>query len=446
MQSLAHAVAAGAPAEQLAATPVPTQYRAAHLRRSDAEMFRGVDDKDVRKSIHLGDVPMPELAPDEVLVAVMASAINFNTVWSAMFEPVSTFDMLSRYARQGGFAGRHDQDHHVIGSDASGVVVRVGAGVRHWKIGDHVIVSPVHVDDQEPTTHEDGMLGTGQLAWGYETNFGSLAHFAVARASQILPKPAHLTWEEAASFSLCAGTAYRMLVSKNGAQIKQGDIVMIWGATGGLGAFAVQMVKNGGGTAVGIVGSADKVAIAEQLGCDVVINRDLLHIDRDLPLSQRSIAVGKQIGKIIRTELGEDPHVVFDYVGRETFGTSVFVVRRGGTVVTCGSSTGYLHEFDNRYLWMNLKNIIGSHGVNYSEMAECTRLFRQGKLFPTVTATYDLDDAADAARLVQNNDHIGKVTVLCLAPEPGLGVTDPELRRTVRTSIDGLDTATSTAR
>ncbi|MFE4018765.1 crotonyl-CoA carboxylase/reductase [Streptomyces sp. NPDC059101] len=428
MDSLAHAVAEGATGEQLLAEPVPADYLAAHLRREDVGMFRDIADKDVRKSIRVGYVPMPELAPDEVLVAVMASSINFNTVWSATFEPVSTFGMLSRFARQGGFAARHDQDHQVIGSDASGVVVRAGSGVRHWKPGDHVVVSPVYVDDQEPLTHHDGMLGAGQLAWGYETNFGGLATYAVVRASQVLPKPAHLTWEESACFALCAGTAYRMLVGEHGARIKQGDIVLIWGATGGLGAFAVQLVKNGGGTAIGIVGSEAKAGLARRLGCDLVINREELPGTEELDLAARSQAIGKHIGRIIRAGLGEDPHVVFDHVGRQTFGTSVFVVRRGGVVVTCGSTTGYQHQFDNRYLWMNLKRIIGSHGVNYSEMAECTRLFRQGMLRPVLSATYPLAETGEAARLVQLNEHVGKVAVTCLAPEPGLGVTDPRAR------------------
>ncbi|MFD0069768.1 crotonyl-CoA carboxylase/reductase, partial [Streptomyces sp. NPDC127574] len=94
------------------------------------------------------------------------------------------------------------------------------------------------------------------------------------RASQLMPKPPHLTWEEAAGVLLTAATSYRMLVGDNGARIKQGDIVLIWGATGGLGAFAVQMVKNAGGIAVGVVSSEAKAAVLRRLGCDIVINRN----------------------------------------------------------------------------------------------------------------------------------------------------------------------------
>lgn len=407
----------------------PARYLGAYLRRDDVDMFRGVDDKDVRKSLRVGQVPMPELAPDEVLVAVMASSINYNTVWSAMFEPVPTFQFLRNFGRQGRWQSRHDRPYHVVGSDAAGVIVRLGSGVRRWAAGDHVVVSPAYVDDQEPGTHADGMMGSEQLAWGFETNFGGLAHYTAVRASQLVPKPAHLTWEEAACNTLCAGTAYRMLVGAHGARIKQGDVVLIWGATGGLGGYAVQFVKNGGGIAIGVVGSARKAELLSELGCDLIISRDELdmagHTGAD---PAETLRVGRQLGRIIRREIGEDPHVVFDYVGQATFGISVFVVRRGGIVVTCGSSTGYQHHFDNRYLWMKLKRIIGSHVANLQEQWECNRLIAQGRVKPMLSAVYPLEEVAEAARLVQTNQHIGKVGVLCLAPKPGLGVTDPVRR------------------
>ncbi|MBQ1075639.1 crotonyl-CoA carboxylase/reductase [Micromonospora sp. C31] len=426
MDALAEAVLANAGPEELARHPVPQNYLAAHLRAEDVDIFRNTQDKDVRRSLHLGRVAMPELAPDEVLIAVMAAAINYNTVWSAIFEPIPTFAFLKQLGRQGGWSARHDVPYHVLGSDASGVVVRVGSNVRNWRVGDHVVVSTAYVDDQDPATHADGMMGVDQRAWGFETNFGALGHYAVARASQLLRKPAHLSWEEAASNPLCAGTAYRMLVSDRGARIKQGDIVLIWGASGGLGTYAVQLTRNAGGIAVGVVGSAQKAEAVRALGCDLVIDRSEIGLDTTDVAT--SVEAGKQLGRLIRREFGEDPHVVFEHVGRATFGISVFVVRRGGTVVTCGSSTGYHHEFDNRYLWMKLKRIIGSHGANLHEQWETNRLVSMGRLGSTLTRTYSLDEAAEATRLVQRNAHIGKIGVLSLAPKPGLGITDPDLR------------------
>ena len=429
MDTLSEAVLAGAGADELLAAPLPREYTAAHILAEDANMFTGVADKDVRKSMRVGPVPLPELAPDEVMVAVMASSINFNTVWSAMFEPVSTFRFLSNFAREGGWATRHDLPYQVVGSDGAGVVVRVGAAVRRWKAGDHVVLSPAYVEDQEPASHADGMLGVEQRAWGFETNFGGLATYTVVRSNQVLPKPAHLTWEEAACNTLCAGTSYRMLVSDRGARMKQGDVVLIWGATGGLGSYAVQFVKNGGGIPVGVVSSAHKAQLARDLGCDVVINREDVGLDVGDGHDPRLVnEAGKRLGAVIRREAGEDPHIVFDYVGQTTFGMSVLVARRGGTVVTCGSSTGYQHQFDNRYLWMKLKRIIGSHVANLQEMWECNRLIGTGRVGTALTCVYPLSEVAEATRLVQRNDHVGKVGVLCLAPETGLGVTDPALR------------------
>ncbi|MFI1019029.1 crotonyl-CoA carboxylase/reductase [Streptomyces sp. NPDC020965] len=423
--SLTEVVLGGGGREEIERAELPSHFTAAHLRIEDEQIFRGIVDKDVRRSLHIGEIPMPELAPDEVLIAMMASSINYNTVWSAKFEPLSTFRYLRAFGKEGGWATRHDQPFHVLGSDGSGVVVRVGSGVRRWRPGDHVLATPTYIDDQAPAAQADSVMTDHPLAWGFETNYGALAQFAVARASQILAKPANLTWEDAASIPVCAGTAYRMLVSDRGARMKQGDIVLIWGAAGGLGAFAAQLVKSGGGIAVGVVGSEAKVDAARQWGCDVVINRQKIGLDGSTDDPALTIKAGKLLGSIIRREVGEDPHIVFEHTGRATFGISVFVVRRGGTVVTCGSSTGYHHEYDNRYLWMKIKRIIGSHGANLQEMAECTRLFEYGLIKPTVGEVHPLSDVGEATRRVQLNQHIGKVGVLCLAPQPGLGITAP---------------------
>ena len=275
MQEILKAIMADADAETFAKLKIPATYRAAHILKSEEAMFAGVasKDKDPRKSIHVGQVPTPELAPDECLVAVMASSINFNTVWSSIFEPVSTFGSLARLARESDWAKRHDLDYHVLGSDAAGVVLRIGTAVRNWKPGDKVTAHCNHLDDQDPSAHDDSMMATNQRIWGYETNFGGLAELAVLKANQLMPKPKHLSWEESAVNALCASTSYRMLVSKNGAAMKQGDVVLIWGATGGIGAYAVQYVLNGGGIPVGVVSSPEKAKILRELGCNAIIDR-----------------------------------------------------------------------------------------------------------------------------------------------------------------------------
>ncbi|KJS58036.1 hypothetical protein VM95_35925 [Streptomyces rubellomurinus] len=106
----------------------------------------------------------------------------------------------------------------------------------------------------------------------------------------------------------------------------------------------------------------------------------------------------------------------------------MYVTRKGGTIVTCASTSGYMHQYDNRYLWMSLKRIVGSHFANYREAFEANRLVAKGKIHPTVSKVYSLEETGQAALDVHHNKHQGKVGVLCLAPEEGLGVTDHELR------------------
>src|SRR3954468_24052942 len=269
------AVLEGAPGDELASLPLPEAVRGALVRADEQEMFAGLpsEEKDPRKSTHVEEFPFPEIAPDEAVIAVMASSINFNTVWTSIFEPLPTFGFLKRLGKESVWGARHDQPFHVMGSDASGVILRVGSAVRNWKPGDRVTVHCNYLDDQDPSAHDDSMLASNQRIWGFETKFGGLADLTVVKANQLMPKPRHLTWEEAACNALCNSTSYRMLVSPHAAPMKQGDSVLVWGATGGLGGYAVQHILNGGGTPVGVVSSPDKVQLLNDLGVEAVIDR-----------------------------------------------------------------------------------------------------------------------------------------------------------------------------
>ncbi len=426
MQEFLDAIVNEAPAEKLARLSIPESYRAAHVRRTDSALFGGVAsaDKDPRLSIKVGEVPTPELAPDEAYVALMASSINFNTVWTSIFEPLSTFGFLERLGRESRWGARHNLDHHVIGSDGSGVVIQVGSAVRNWKVGDHVTIQCNYVDDQDPSSHNDSMKGANQRIWGYETNFGGLADLTVVKANQLMPKPAHLTWEEAAVNALCASTSYRMLVSNNAATMKQGDIVLIWGATGGLGSYAIQLVLNGGGIPVGVVSSTDKIQLLKEMGCEAVIDRRAENFQFWQDEHTQDESEWRRFGKRIRAMVGEDPDIVFEHPGRQTMGASVFAAKRGGTIVTCAATSGYMIEYDNRHLWMKLKQIVSSHFANYGEAWLMNRLIDRGAIQPTLSATFPLEDVAIATQLVHRNEHEGKLGIRCLSPADGLGITD----------------------
>ena len=430
MREIAEAILAGAGSEEIGALPIPESYRAAYVKRDEIAMFEGVEsrDKDPRLSLHVGEVETPELAPDEVYLAVMASSINFNTVWSSIFEPIPTFAFLDRLGRESVWGARHVRDQHVVGSDASGVVVRVGSAVRNWKPGDQVTVHCNYVDDQDPFGHDDSMMSGNQRIWGFESNFGGLADLSIVKANQLMPKAAHLTWEEAAVNTLCASTSYRMLVGQNAARMKQGDIVLIWGATGGLGSYASQLVLNGGGIPVGVVSSPDKVELLHQLGVEYAIDRKAADYRFWSDEHTQDESEWRRFGRDIRDLTGADPDSVFEHPGRQTMGASVFVAARGGTIVTCAATSGYMIEYDNRHLWMKLKRIVSSHFANYSEAYEMNRLIDRGAIHPILSAVYPLEQAGEAAYQVHQNQHEGKLGVLCLAPEEGLGVSDQAKR------------------
>ncbi|MFL6133901.1 MAG: crotonyl-CoA carboxylase/reductase [Nocardioidaceae bacterium] len=432
MKQILDAILAGdTTAEDFAALDLPESYRAVTVHKDETDMFEGLEshDKDPRKSLHVEDVALPELGPGEALVAVMASAINYNTVWTSIFEPMSTFGFLERYGKSSPLAKKHDLPYHVVGSDLAGVVLKTGPGVHAWQPGREVVAHCLSVELESPEGHNDTMLDPEQRIWGFETNFGGLAHVALVKANQLMPKPAHLTWEEAASPGLVNSTAYRQLVSRNGAGMKQGDNVLIWGASGGLGGYATQFALNGGATPVCVVSSEDKAEICRKMGAELIIDRraeDFRFWKDETTQDQKE---WRRFGKRIR-ELtgGEDVDIVFEHPGRETFGASVFAARKGGTIVTCASTSGYMHEYDNRYLWMNLKRIIGSHFANYREAWEANRLIAKGQIHPTLSRTYAMDEVGQAAYDVHRNLHQGKVGVLCLAPQEGLGVRDEAKR------------------
>jgi crotonyl-CoA reductase len=433
MQAFLDAILTGASGDDIGRIPLPDTYRAALVRREDVGMFEGIPsaDKDPRKSIHIEEVAVPELAPDEAYVAVMASAINFNTVWTSIFEPLPTFGFLKRLGQESEWGKRHDLPYHVVGSDAAGVVIRTGSAVRNWKPGDRVVVHCNYVDDQDPSAHDDSMLATNQRIWGFESNFGGLADLALVRVNQLMPKPAHLSWEEAACNALCNSTSYRMLVSKNAAHMKQGDVVLIWGATGGLGGYAVQYVLNGGGIPVGVVSSASRANLLRSMGCDAVIDRQAAGYRFWKDEHTQDEAEWRRFGKDVRALVGEDPNIVFEHPGRQTMGASVFVCARGGTIVTCAATSGYMIEYDNRHLWMKLKTIKASHFANYREAWDANRLISLGRIQPILSATYPLEQTGEAAFQVHRNLHDGKIGVRCLSPRDGLGIDDAEFRAKV---------------
>ena len=168
----------------------------------------------------------------------------------------------------------HKQPYHIAGSDASGIVWAVGSKVKRWKVGDEVVVHCNQDDgDDEECNGGDPMFSPSQRIWGYETPDGSFAQFTRVQDRQLMPRPQHLTWEESACYTLTMATAYRMLFGHRPHVLRPGHNVLVWGASGGLGSFAVQLCATAGANAIGVVSDEDKRDFVMQLGAKGVVNR-----------------------------------------------------------------------------------------------------------------------------------------------------------------------------
>ena len=289
-------------------------------------------------------VDTPKVGENDVLVMVMAAGVNYNGVWASRGVPISPFDY-------------HKAEFHIAGSDASGIIWAVGSKVKRWKVGDEVVIHCNQDDgDDEECNGGDPMLSNSQRIWGYETPDGSFAQFTAVQQQQIMHRPKHLTWEESGCYVLCLATAYRMLYGHDPHSLKPGQNVLVWGATGGLGVFATQLVKFAGANAIGVVSSDDKIKYVKSIGAKGVINRKNFDCWGELPDVNDAKAYGqyiekvKEFGKAIWEYTGKYIAVDsdFEHPGGQTFPVSCFVVKRGGMVVYCAATSGYNLTFDAR--------------------------------------------------------------------------------------------------
>jgi crotonyl-CoA carboxylase/reductase len=359
------------------------------------------------KAMQVEEVDVPEPGPNEALVLVMAAGVNYNGVWAARGEPVSVMRITK-------------ENFHIAGSDASGIVWKVGPGVTRWKPGDEVVIHcNVSCGECPACNGLDPMACDQQKIWGYETNYGSFAQFTKVQAQQLLPKPQHLSWEDAASYSLTYMTAYRMLVHQ--ANIRAGQNVLIWGAAGGLGVFATQICKLYNATPICVVSSEAKADLLRSLGAEAIIDRREYGFawkpgETEEERAARLKEMRRFGSKVREFTGGQDPDIVFEHVGGATFPTSVFVCKRFGKVVICGATSGYDLEFDVRYLWMRQKRIIGSHFANAYQSDEANDLVIKKLIRPVVADVFPFQETAQAHEIMAQNEHRGKMVIRVQAP------------------------------
>lgn len=371
------------------------------------------------------EIGTPTIKADEVLIAVMAAGINYNNVWAAMGIPI---DVIAARQKAGS-----TEDFHVGGSDASGIVYAVGEDVASVQIGDEVVVHHGWWERSDPwvLAGNDPMIAPSAKVWGYDgPNYGAFGQFAVAQAHQIMPKADHLTWEEAAAPTLVGSTAYRMLFGWQGNTVREGDVVLVWGGSGGLGTQAIQLVKHANGIPVAVVSSDDRGKYCKSLGAAGYINRMEFHHWGIPPHWTDSVgqkpwmASARAFGAKIWDIVGErrNPAIVFEHPGEDTIPTSIFVCDAGGMVVVCAGTTGYMATVDLRYHWVRQKRLQGSHGSNDTQAYAYNDLVRAGAIDPCMTRVLPFDELGRVHQEMHSGQHgPGNTSILVGAPIPGLG-------------------------
>jgi crotonyl-CoA carboxylase/reductase len=274
------------------------------------------------------------------------------------------------------------------------------------------------------------MLSPSAAIWGYNTNFGSFGQFCVAQSHQVMAKAPQLTWEEAAAPTLVGTTAYRMLFGWEGNTLQDGDVVLVWGGSGGLGSQAIQLAVAHGARAVAVVSSDERGEYCKQLGAVGYINRNDFdhwgvppHWTDDQ--GQREWTTGcRAFGKAVWEQLGErrNPDIVFEHPGEATIPTSIFLCESGGMVVICAGTTGYTAVADLRYHWVRQKRLQGSHGTNDEQALAYNRLVIDGKIDPCVGEVFSFENIGEAHYQMEAGlGAYGNRVALVGASTPGLG-------------------------
>lgn len=313
------------------------------------------------------NVPDPVPADDEVLIRIAATALNFHDIFTRRGMPGIKIPMPV-----------------IVGSDIAGEIVGLGRAVRGWNAGDRVLVDPVYRN-----SGRRGMIG--------ETAHGGRAELVAVPAGQLLRIPANVSFDDAAALPLAYGTAYRMMLPRGG--VKQGERVLILGASGGVGAACVQLAKLAGAEVVACASSAEKIERLRQLGADHCIN----YASEDFVA-----AVHARYGKP-RAKGSGGVDVAVNFTGGDTWAKTQKCTALGGRILTCGATAGFDVQMDMRYLWTFEHVVIGSNGWSQSDLQALLQLIAEGQLRPVIDKVLPLQECAEAERLLEDREVFGKV-------------------------------------
>jgi NADPH:quinone reductase-like Zn-dependent oxidoreductase len=327
--------------------------------------------------VNVEDLPDPQPGPGQVLVAVKAAALNHLDIWVRK-----------------GWQGLALSFPHVLGSDVAGVVEAVGPGAEGVKVGDTVVLNPslgCGRCEQCLSGHENLCRKFSIL--GEHVSGGQAQKIAIS-ARHVLPKPARLSFEEAAAVPLTFMTAWHALVQR--ANVRPGETVLVHAAGSGVGVAAVQIAKLLGARVIATAGSDAKLEKAKGLGADEVVNYE----KQDFSKEVRRITERK----------GAD--VVFEHVGKTTWEKSILSVALGGRITTVGATTGYDPLTDLRHVFFRQISILGSTMGTAADLLNVLRFVGEGKLRPVVDRVLPLSEARKAQGLLSERAQFGKVVLV----------------------------------
>jgi alcohol dehydrogenase len=314
------------------------------------------------------DWPDPVAGAGQVVVEVAACAVNFHDIFTRR-----------------GMPGIKLKLPVVVGSDIAGTISAVGTGVDGWTVGDRVLIDPVL---REGTF---GMIG--------ETVDGGRASHIAVRTAQLVAIPDGVTLEQAAALPLAYGTAYRMMMTQG--RVAEGDKVLVLGASGGVGAACVQLAKMVGAEVIACASSDSKLARLKDFGADHGINYATGTI-----LDGVKAIYGKP-----RVTGGGGVDLAVNFTGGDTMKETQRCVTMGGRIVSCGATAGYDVGIDMRYLWTFEHHMIGSDGWAQSDLVALLDLIAAGKLDPIIDRVFPLEETAEAERLLEDREVVGKVLI-----------------------------------
>jgi alcohol dehydrogenase len=340
-------------------------------------------DDDFKKILKVKDVDDPKPKSNEIVLTLKAAALNYNDLWGMRGQPIPV------------------PLPHISGSDAAGEVVAVGEDIQNFKVGDRVVShSNLSCRTCDMCTSGREFDCTKRQVWGFQTGplwgaFAELVHLPESNVSKI---PESVSFEDAAAASMTILTSWHMLVGR--AKITPGQTVLIMGGGSGVGSFGIQIAKLYNCTVIATA-SKNKLQKCLELGADYAVDH------RQEDWSKEVYKIAKEVAKKEGKRPGID--LTFDHIGQTHFNKQLTLLNYGGTLVSCGATTGYDAKIDLRHIFFKGINVLGSTQGTKAEMEAGLYWMGQGKIKAEIDSIHSFEQAADAHTKMLKGDFFGKI-------------------------------------